>query len=188
MTIRSNPPGAQVYVDDHAIGNTPVSTAFTFYGTRNIRLVRDGYETLNVKQRILPAWYEIPPLDLISDNFWPFELRDERELDFQLAPQRIVPTDQLLSRAENLRRGTQAGYISPLPNASPAQIGTPAAPPAAPQSLPPPSRLPPPYSTPADSPPIDSSPSRLPPPEGVPPGVPYGGQPGPTQWRPPAVR
>ncbi|MEI6037860.1 MAG: PEGA domain-containing protein, partial [Planctomycetota bacterium] len=32
MTIRSNPPGALVYVDDYQIGATPVSTDFIYYG------------------------------------------------------------------------------------------------------------------------------------------------------------
>ena len=46
MTIRSNPPGALVYVDDYQIGSTPVSHDFVYYGTRKIRVVKDGYETL----------------------------------------------------------------------------------------------------------------------------------------------
>ena len=49
MTIRSNPPGALVYVDDYELGTTPVSHDFVYYGTRNIKLVKDGYETLTVR-------------------------------------------------------------------------------------------------------------------------------------------
>ena len=69
MTIRSNPPGALVYVDNHEIGVTPVSTSFLYYGTREIRLVKDGYETLTVLQPMLPPWYQIPPLDF-SRRIW----------------------------------------------------------------------------------------------------------------------
>jgi hypothetical protein len=56
MTIRSDPPGALVYVDDYEIGNTPVSTDFVYYGTRKIRLVKDGYETLTVRQPFPVPW------------------------------------------------------------------------------------------------------------------------------------
>ena len=49
MTIRSNPPGALVYVDDYQVGTTPVSTDFVYYGTRKIRLIKDGYDTLTVQ-------------------------------------------------------------------------------------------------------------------------------------------
>jgi len=116
MTIRSNPPGAVVFVDDQEIGRTPVSSDFTYYGTRKLQLIKDGYETLTVKQTFPPPWYEIPPLDFISENFWPSELRNEHLVDFQLQPQQILPTDQLMERAEGLRTGAQLGYAVPLPN------------------------------------------------------------------------
>jgi hypothetical protein len=108
MLIRSNPPGAMVYVDDYEIGTTPVSTNFTYYGTRKIRLVKDGCETLTVMQSIPPPWYEIFPLDFISENFVPGDIRDQRTFDYRLAPQLVVPPEQLLSRGEELRRGVHA--------------------------------------------------------------------------------
>jgi hypothetical protein len=114
LTIRSNPPGALVFVDNYELGTTPVSTDYVYYGTRKIRIIKDGFETLNVKQWIPPPWYEIFPLDFVIENIVPFEIRDQRTLDFQLSPQVIVPTEQLLSRAENLRRGSKSeGYVPP---------------------------------------------------------------------------
>jgi hypothetical protein len=110
MLIRSNPPGALVYVDDQAtpIGVTPVGHNFTYYGTRKFRLVKDGCETLTEMRSIPPPWYEYPVLDFVSENFVPGQIRDTRVLDFQLQPQAMVPTDQLLARAEDLRRGVHA--------------------------------------------------------------------------------
>ena len=112
MMIRSNPPGALVYIDDYEIGTTPISTDFTYYGDRKIRLVKDGFETLTVMQPVPPPWYQYPPLDFVSDNLVPGEIRDTRVLSYQMSPQRIVPTERLLSRAENLRRG---GYPADFP-------------------------------------------------------------------------
>ncbi len=108
MTVRTNPPGALLYVDDYEIGVTPVSTDFIYYGNRKIRLVKDGYETLTVMQSIPPPWYEYVPLDFVAENLVPGQIRDQRCLDFQLKPQTVVPTEQLLSRAEQLRRGVHA--------------------------------------------------------------------------------
>lgn len=110
MTVRSNPPGALVYVDDQdkPIGVTPVSHDFIYYGTRRIRLVKDGYETLTAMQPIPAPWYEYPPLDFVAENFVPGQIRDQRCFDFQLKPQMVVPTEQLLSRAEGLRREVHA--------------------------------------------------------------------------------
>ena len=105
MTIRTNPPGALVYVDDYEIGVTPVSHNFTYYGTRKIRLVKDGYQTLTLLQPMPAPWYEIPPLDFFSENLTPGDIRDSRLLTYQLTPQMVVPPEQLVSRAESLRRG-----------------------------------------------------------------------------------
>jgi hypothetical protein len=110
--VRTNPPGALLYVDDYEIGTTPIATNFTYYGTRKIRLVKDGYETLTVMQPIPPPWYEYVPLDFVAENCVPGELRDQRTLDFQLKPQTVVPTEQLLSRAEGLRRGVHASSMT----------------------------------------------------------------------------
>ncbi len=116
MTIRTNPPGALVYIDDYEIGTTPVSHNFTYYGQRKIRLVKDGYETLSLMQPIPPPWYQIAPLDFFAENLVPGEIRDRRTFVYQLTPQRIVPTDELLERAENLRRGLRpAGGLLPSP-------------------------------------------------------------------------
>ncbi len=126
MMIRSNPPGALVYIDDYEIGTTPIATNFTYYGKRKIRLVKDGYETQTVLQSVPPPWYQIPPLDFVSENVVPWEIRDQRVLNYQLAPQMVVPTEQLLGRAEQMRRTAQAAAGGVVP-ASPTPVapGTP---------------------------------------------------------------
>ena len=104
MMIRSNPPGASVYVDGYEIGTTPIATDFIYYGTRQIKLVKDGYETLTVNQPIPAPWYEYPGVDFVSENVVPGNLRDVRTLTYQLSPQLMAPVDQLRARAEQLRQ------------------------------------------------------------------------------------
>ena len=138
MTVRTNPPGALVYVDDYEIGATPVSIDFIYYGTRKIRIVKDGYETLTVMQPIPAPWYQFPPADFITENFVPGKIRDQRILDYQLKPQMIVPTDQLISRAEGLRHTNlvvPAGAAMSQPNGLAPNI-QPGAPNALPGTLP----------------------------------------------------
>jgi hypothetical protein len=133
MTVRTNPPGALLYVDDYEIGTTPVSANLTYYGTRKLRLVKDGYETLTVMQWIPPPWYEFPPLDFVSENFVPGQIRDQRVLDFQLKPQTVVPAGELIGRAEQLRRGIHSATgTAPMPPPSgPAAVAPAAFPPPA---------------------------------------------------------
>ena len=107
MIIRTNPPGALAYVDDNEVGLTPVAISPIYYGNRKIRLVKDGCETLTLIQSVPPPWYEIPPLDFFSENLVPGKIRDVRTYDYQLRPQGVVPQEELLTRAESLRRGTQ---------------------------------------------------------------------------------
>ena len=121
MMIRTNPPGALVYVDDYEIGTTPIAKDFTYYGKRKIRLVKDGYETLTVMQSVPTPWYQIPPLDFVAENLVPGTIRDQRTFNYVLNPQTVVPSDQLLSRAENLRRGiSSASIAAPAAPISPA--------------------------------------------------------------------
>ena len=64
-------------------------------------------------------WYQIPPLDFVSENLWPGEIRDERVFSYQLVPQRLVPTEELLERADNLRGSTQTQPFVLPPDATP---------------------------------------------------------------------
>lgn len=123
LLVKSNPPGATVYVDNQPIGQTPCATNFIYYGTREIRLVKPGYETLTINQPIPAPWYEIPPLDFVSENLVPREIQDYRTLSYNLQPQVVVPTDQLLGRAQQLRASTQMSSVTPagalVPGATP---------------------------------------------------------------------
>ena len=139
MTIRSNPPGALVYVDDYQIGTTPVSHDFVYYGTRKIRLVKDGYETLTVRQPIPLPWYEVFPLDFVTENLVPWEIRDERVIDLAMQPASTEPAESVAARAEQARLA--AGSLPPV---APAAAVVPAPQPVAPQPIPaPPPALPP---------------------------------------------
>jgi hypothetical protein len=157
MMIRSNPPGASVYVDGYEIGTTPIATDFIYYGTRQIKLVKDGYETLTVNQPIPAPWYEYPGVDFVSENVVPGNLRDVRTLTYQLAPQLMAPADQLRARAEQLRQS------APRPATPPPGYGGPPAGNPNVQAMPP-------VAAPGNYPPQGP---------GMPPAVPdgFGGQP-----------
>jgi hypothetical protein len=114
LTVRSAPAGASVYIDEQPIGETPVSVPYVYYGTRKIQLVKDNFETLTVKQTFNPPWYQYPVIDFVTENLWPWELRDERVLDFAMVPQVIVPTERLLENAQQLRDSAGQGAIAPL--------------------------------------------------------------------------
>ncbi len=149
LTIRSNPEGALVYVDDQQIGATPVSVSFTYYGTRKIQLIKDGFKTVTLRQTFSPPWYQIPPLDFFSENLYGGELRDEHVVDVQLEPETIPSTNELWQRAEALRSSARAGVVLPTAPvvAPPAPSLSLPEPVMAPLPAPAPQRLPPPAAT-----------------------------------------
>lgn len=109
MMVRSDPEGARVIVDGQEVGYTPVGVPFTYYGTREITLVKPGYETHTELVKIPAPWYQVFPLDFVSDNLLPFQVTDRQEVFRQLRPQGVVPTDQLYDRAESLRSESHFG-------------------------------------------------------------------------------
>lgn len=119
MTVRTNPPGAMVYVDRQYIGLSPASTNYTYYGTRNFEIVRDGYRTEKFLRKFNPPWYAIPPLDFVTETLWPYEVRDERIIDVQLSPEQSVPNDALIASGEQLRLQAGQGIaVAPPPTMS----------------------------------------------------------------------
>ncbi|GAB5403642.1 MAG: hypothetical protein Aurels2KO_18730 [Aureliella sp.] len=114
MTIRTNPPGAMVYVDKQKIGQSPISTSFTYYGTREVEVVADGYRTERVLREIKPTWWQFPGLDFITETLWPFELRDERVIDIAMVPARQKTPEELLANGESMRvQASQASVVVP---------------------------------------------------------------------------
>ena len=146
LNVNSNPQGALVYVDNQQIGTTPCSVDFTYYGTREIRLIKPGYETLTVNQPIPAPWYQYTPIDFVAENLVTTKIRDKRTVNYNMAPQLVVPPQELISRADQLRQDTlQHGTPTPgtpIPvTGAPAPFGASAPPTAlppinAPETLP----------------------------------------------------
>lgn len=103
FTVYSNPPGALVRVDGKDIGYTPASVDFTWYGTREIQLLKDGYETHTELVSIPAPWYQKFPLDFFSDNFLGTHASDHRQFSFQMQPKRTDISSDVIQRGRSLR-------------------------------------------------------------------------------------
>ncbi|WP_372719556.1 PEGA domain-containing protein [Novipirellula sp.] len=112
MTVRTNPPGATVSVDNQVIGTSPAASSFVYYGTREFRIEKEGYKTETIRRRFNPPWYEMPGLDFISETLWPGDLRDERIIDVELVPKTLAPTGEVVDRADSLRTQSQTGMVN----------------------------------------------------------------------------
>jgi hypothetical protein len=112
MTVRTEPPGALVSVDNQIIGTSPVASPFTYYGTREIRVERDGFRTEVLREKLDPPWYQLPVIDFFAETMYPGEFRDERIIDVQLLPNQLPPIDQVRMQANQLRQQARQGVIT----------------------------------------------------------------------------
>ena len=116
FVITTDPPGAIVFDEKgEPTGKAPTDRAFVYYGDYQFTLVRDDYETLVVREKVRPPFYEWFLLDFISENLVPFTIRDIRRFNYQLQPKQIINPETVQKRGDLLRqRGLAIGV--PLPN------------------------------------------------------------------------
>lgn len=101
VAIRSDPPGARVWLNDREVGRTPCEVGFTFYGRYDVRLEKEGCRPLWTSARTPMPWWEYPPFDLC-----PGRRHVRVGWDFDLEPAPAGPADDaaLLRRAQDMQR------------------------------------------------------------------------------------
>ena len=104
LTIRSDPPGAHVYLDGVETGRTPVSVKFHWYGYRGIVLSKDGYEVEQQVVHVKPPIYQRFLLDFFFDLLVPVTIHDRHEYSFTLRPKIEPEPEKVLERAKELSR------------------------------------------------------------------------------------
>ena len=112
LIVKTQPEGAFVSIGHRPVGYSPVSVPYTYHGTRDIQIEKDGYKPINVQQRLRPKWYSVFPISFFTENFSPREIRDQRILDFQLEPKTMTNENELIGRANDLRTNVERGTIA----------------------------------------------------------------------------
>ncbi len=114
VAIHSDPPGAAVYLDGEKVGTTPCEVKYIWYGTRDLILELRGYTLIREHVVLNPPWWQIIPLDLITDIVIPFTIRDKMAVSYTMetAPVSAEEVNTVLQRAEELRRKAE---IDPAP-------------------------------------------------------------------------
>jgi hypothetical protein len=108
FVVQSDPPGALIFHNGIYLGPTPADGYVTYYGKQKFTLMKAGYETLDVVQTYDPPWYEWPGIDFLSENVWPFKVRDVRCFTYTLQPLQTARPDEVRQRGEALRSEGQA--------------------------------------------------------------------------------
>jgi PEGA domain-containing protein len=106
LAIQSDPPGAAAYLDGEKVGTTPCEVAYTWYGTRVLVLELRGFNLVRQEIILNPPWWQLVPIDFISDVLIPMTLRDRVSVSYTLDPAPVSPeqVDAVLDRADELRK------------------------------------------------------------------------------------
>ena len=102
IVLTSEPTGAKVYMDGQEKGITPLSVPFTFYGSREVVIEKDGYQTYKSIVPIKPPVFQIFPLDILI-LFVPYPIIDTHTFYFILEKQKKTDIKKCLERMARLK-------------------------------------------------------------------------------------
>ncbi|HEX8521169.1 MAG TPA: PEGA domain-containing protein [Tepidisphaeraceae bacterium] len=101
LTVRTDPPEALLTMNGLEVGRTPFKHDFVWYGTYDVEVRKEGYETLKTRGKVIAPWWQWVPFDLVAE-IAPFRFKDHQLLTYSLRPTRPVQVDPhaLLKRGE----------------------------------------------------------------------------------------
>ena len=102
LTINTKPQGAMIVLNDEEIGISPVTVSFEWYGDYNVRISKNGFETLKTHRKLKGPWYDGFPFDFFT------LLNSERTVDsyewtFELSPKQEPDRKDLIRKAQELK-------------------------------------------------------------------------------------
>lgn len=112
IRVTSEPSGARVWLNDQDIGQTPTEARFTFYGSYDLRLEREGFEPYHAEHIAKAPFREYPGPDLVAAALPArFENMVEWHVDLEPAAESSMPPSEaragLIDRAASMREQTR---------------------------------------------------------------------------------
>ena len=107
ISITSEPSGALVHLNDEAVGRTPLTVPFKFYGLYDVRLEAEGHDPLWTTHKAAAPWWETIGLDLLAEMVP--HAKVELDWHFALTPATApdkIDVDLLLDHARQMRAAT----------------------------------------------------------------------------------
>jgi hypothetical protein len=112
LSVQSNPSGALVYLNGQEMGRTPVQRDFTWYGTYDVVVRREGYETIKKSEPVIAPIYEWVPFDLVAELL-PIPITNRHTLRYDLKP--MPPATEaspgLMGRADQLKGELESSHF-----------------------------------------------------------------------------
>ena len=107
LEVKTTPPDATVTVDGRELKRAdkdgPAVLEFEHYGTRRIVVRREGYRAQDRLVTLDPPWYQIFPIDLVTDVVIPWTIDDTREETFTLDKRQDIDASSARALIERAR-------------------------------------------------------------------------------------
>jgi len=103
LTIKTEPTGAMVTLNDEQIGTSPVTVPFNWYGDYWVRVSKDGYETLDTHRELKAPLHDYFPLDFFAEFLYSGRIVDAYEWTFELSPKQYPTREELIEKARSLQ-------------------------------------------------------------------------------------
>ena len=103
LTINTEPQEALVVLNDEEIGSSPVTVSFEWYGDYNVRISKEGFETLKTHRKLERPWYDKFPFDFFAQILNPKRIVDSYEWTFELEPKKEISREELIRNAQELK-------------------------------------------------------------------------------------
>ena len=110
LVAESEPSGALVSMNDQEAGRTPLGRDFQWYGTYDVTVRQEGYETLRTRTPVIaPPWLWVP-FDFVAEIL-PVTIRDVHRKRYTLTPltEETADPQQVVGRARELQGRLEFG-------------------------------------------------------------------------------
>jgi hypothetical protein len=104
LTINTKPQGALVTLNDEEIGISPVTVSFNWYGDYDVRISKEGFETLKTHRKLKGPWYDNSPFDFFANCLNPIRIVDSYEWTFELKEKQQPERQKLIEDARQLKQ------------------------------------------------------------------------------------
>ena len=91
-------------LNDEEIGTSPVTVSFEWYGDYNVRISKEGFETLKTHRQLKAPWYDACPFDFFAQILSSERIVDSYEWTFELQHLRSPDREELIEQAEKLEK------------------------------------------------------------------------------------
>lgn len=99
VVVTSDPPGADVSMNDVHLGRTPVESPFLWYWYYDFKAEKEGYRTGAIRERFdAPVYLWMGP-DLVMELL-PIPVIDRRKVHFDLEPDTRIPEPEYVTTGE----------------------------------------------------------------------------------------